>query len=174
MVQQKGPPGGGYVLCPSVWILKPVVLRIEEEAMSLLVFYNCICAFLCHCRSFNPSLCHLSSFLLPYATVSRPYCLLELTLTGPHQRNRQIQSGKGFIGSFDLHEWSKWSQITDPDPNGMHPLWLKQHIMKETVHTIESHAWRRKWSIVHAHTNQPWTTNTKDAPSCLKLLLCIQ
>ena len=74
--------------------------------MSLLVFYNCVCAFLCHCRSFNPSLCRLSSFLLPYVVVSRPFCSLELTLTGPHQRNRQIHSGKGFIGSFDLHDLS--------------------------------------------------------------------
>ena len=74
--------------------------------MSLLVFYNCICAFLCHCCSFNPSLCCLSSFLLSYVAVSRPYCLLELTLTGPHHRNGQIHSGKGFIGSFDLHDLS--------------------------------------------------------------------
>ena len=48
----------------------------------------------------------LSSFMLSYATVSRPFCSLELTLTGPHQRNQQIHSGKGFIGSFDLHDLS--------------------------------------------------------------------
>ena len=30
---------------------KPVVTYIEEEAMSPLVFYYCICAFLCHCCS---------------------------------------------------------------------------------------------------------------------------
>ena len=41
--------------------------------MSLSVFYYCICAFiLCRCRSFNPSLCRLSPFLLPYVAVSRP------------------------------------------------------------------------------------------------------
>ena len=38
--------------------------------MSLWVFYYCTCAFLCHCRSFNPSLCRLSSFLLFYVTVA--------------------------------------------------------------------------------------------------------
>ena len=102
----KGPPSGGYV-CPLVWILKHMVSCIEEEATSLLVFYNCcVSAFVCHCRSFNPSLCRLSSFLLSYATVSRPYWLLELALTGPHHRIGQIQSGKGFIGSFDLHDLS--------------------------------------------------------------------
>ena len=41
--------------------------------MSLSVFHYCICAFiLCRCRSFNPSLCRLSPFLLPYVAVSRP------------------------------------------------------------------------------------------------------
>ena len=53
----------------------------------------------------------------------------------------------------------------------MHPLWQTQHIMKETVHTIKSHAWRRKWSIGHAYTNQPWTTNTKDAVSLFIALI---
>jgi len=63
-----------------VWILKPVISRIKEEAMSLLVFYygTCIdCTFLCRCCSFNPSLCCLSPFLLSYVAVSRPCCLLE-------------------------------------------------------------------------------------------------
>ena len=42
------------------------------KVMSVLVFYyNCLCAFLFHCRSFNPSLCHLSPFLLSYVAVSR-------------------------------------------------------------------------------------------------------
>ena len=59
-----------------VWISKPVVSRIEEEAMSLSGFHYCICAFtLCSCRSFNPSLCRLSPFLLPYVPVSRPFSL---------------------------------------------------------------------------------------------------
>jgi len=39
--------------------------------MSVLVFYYCLCAFLCGCRCFNPSLCHLSPFLLSYVAVSR-------------------------------------------------------------------------------------------------------
>ena len=55
-----------------VWILKPVVLRIEEEAISLLAFSHCICAFVCCCRSFNPSLCRLLPFLLSHVTFSSP------------------------------------------------------------------------------------------------------
>ena len=46
-----------------VWFSKPVV-----EAISLSVFYSCICPFLCSCRNFNSSLCHLWPFLLSYVT----------------------------------------------------------------------------------------------------------
>ena len=59
--------------------------------MSLLIFYHCISAFLfCQC-SFNPSLCHLLPFLLPYVTVSRPCCLLKFTLTGSQRRNKVLK-----------------------------------------------------------------------------------
>ena len=51
--------------------------------MLLLVFYNCICSFLCQCLGFNPSLCCFSPFLLSYVTVSRPCCLLESIPTEP-------------------------------------------------------------------------------------------
>lgn len=63
-----------------VRISKPVIFHIEEEAMLLSVFYYCICNFLCrcHCHSFDLSLCHFSSFLLPCVTISRPCRLLEL------------------------------------------------------------------------------------------------
>ena len=47
----------------------------------------------------------------------------EITWNMLHQMNRWINSGQGFIGSFDL-PWSEWSQITDPDPDhlkGTHP-----------------------------------------------------
>ena len=41
--------------------------------MSLSGFHYCICAFiLCRCRSFNPSLCRLSPFLMLSVAVSRP------------------------------------------------------------------------------------------------------
>ena len=41
--------------------------------MSLSGFHYYICVFiLCHCRSFNPSLGCLSTFLLHYVVVSRP------------------------------------------------------------------------------------------------------
>lgn len=57
---------------------KPVVTYIEEEAMSPLVFYYCICAFLCHCYlQFNPSLrCFLPFLLLSCDALSRPGCHL--------------------------------------------------------------------------------------------------
>ena len=51
--------------------------------MLLSIFHLCLCAFLCHCRSFNPSLCRLLLFLLPHVAVSRPCCLLKFTLPGP-------------------------------------------------------------------------------------------
>ena len=81
-VREAGGRGEGCIY-PSV-TFEIVVLHIEGEAMLLLVFYYFICAFLCHCRSFNPSLCHLTPFLLSCITVSRPCCLSELTLTRPH------------------------------------------------------------------------------------------
>ena len=48
--------------------------------MSLSVVYYCIHACLRRCRSFDPSLCHLSPFHLSYVTVLRPCRLLK----GPH------------------------------------------------------------------------------------------
>ena len=51
--------------------------------MLLSIFHLCLCAFLCHCHSFNPSLCRLLLFLLPHVAVSRPCCLLKFTLPGP-------------------------------------------------------------------------------------------
>ena len=46
--------------------VKPLVSRIEEESISLLVYCYCLFAFLCRCRSSNPSFCRLSPFLLHY------------------------------------------------------------------------------------------------------------
>ena len=58
-----GGGGGGYIF-PSSEFQKLSILCIEEEAMLPSVFYKCcICAFLCHCLSFNSSLCCLSPFL---------------------------------------------------------------------------------------------------------------
>ena len=70
-------------VCPSSEFQHQLFCIIEEEAMLLLVFYNCICSFLCQCLGFNPSLCCFSPFLLSYVTVSRPCCLLESIPTGP-------------------------------------------------------------------------------------------
>ena len=64
--------GRGEGVCAPSVTFKIVVLHIEEEGMLLLVFYYFICAFLCRCRSFNLSLCHLTPFLLSCITVSRP------------------------------------------------------------------------------------------------------
>ena len=43
------------------------------KAMSVSVFYYCLCGFFCCCLCFNPSLCHLLPFLLSYVAVSRSY-----------------------------------------------------------------------------------------------------
>ena len=47
----------------------------------------------------------------------------EITRIMVDQMNWWIHFGQGFMGSFDL-PWSKWSRITDPDPDhikGTHP-----------------------------------------------------
>ena len=57
--------------------------------MLLSVFHYCFCVFILRCcRSFNPSLCRLSPFLLPSVAVSRPCLLVEL------QPNRPKESGQ--------------------------------------------------------------------------------
>ena len=45
--------------------------------LELLVFYYCIYAFLCSCSSFNLSLCCLSKYLPSYVAVSSPCHLSE-------------------------------------------------------------------------------------------------
>ena len=75
-----GGVGEGKVFMSLVWISKPVILGIEEKAMSLSVFtIVSICAFLRRRHSLNPSLCHLWPFLLFYVTVSRPCPLWEFS-----------------------------------------------------------------------------------------------
>ena len=69
-VQLRGPLRGLHMSL--VWISKPVVSRIAEEAMSLLVFHYCICTFL--------FLCHLSPLLLSYVAASRLCRLTEFNL----------------------------------------------------------------------------------------------
>ena len=55
----------GEVWMSLIWISKPVILCIEEKAISLSLFtIVSICAFLCRCHTFNQSLCHLWPFLL--------------------------------------------------------------------------------------------------------------
>ena len=51
--------------------------------MSLSVFSYCICIFLCHCHSFNPSLCCLSPFLLS-SSLSQGNVASENLPTGLH------------------------------------------------------------------------------------------
>ena len=70
IIRNRPSKGGTYVQSLNFKNLSFLVLM--TEAMLLSVFYYCICAFLCRCRSFNPSLCRLSPFLLPYVAVSRP------------------------------------------------------------------------------------------------------
>ena len=60
-----------------IWISKAVASCIEEEAMSLSVFYYCICDFPRRCCSFEPTSCHLMPIHLFYVAISRPCCLSE-------------------------------------------------------------------------------------------------
>ena len=58
--------------------------------MSLSVFYYCICTCLRRCRTFNPSLCHLSPFHLSYVALCRPCRLSKLTLTRPQKCEQRL------------------------------------------------------------------------------------
>lgn len=79
MTIHNAPLGAGGVGCLYVIFF----LCIEEEVMSLSVFYYCTCIYVLfyvsHCcyLSFNPSLFCLSPFLLSYVAVSRPCGLWE-------------------------------------------------------------------------------------------------
>ena len=89
-VPLRGPLRAWGGLCLSlVWISKPVVSRIEGEAISLSVFYYWFFAFLSRCRSFNPSLCLLSPSHLPNVAISMPGGMSQFccTLTRPHCSN---------------------------------------------------------------------------------------
>ena len=95
-----------------VWISKPVVSRIEEEAISLSVFYCWIFAVLSRYSSFNPSLCRLSPFLL-HCRCSKAMWLVGIypngapALTGPSpgtkKTDRIIKTSNHFIVSIKLH-----------------------------------------------------------------------
>ena len=94
-----------------VWISKPVVSRIEGEAISLSVFYYWFFAFLCR-RSFNPSLCRLSPILLHYRC-SKAMSLVGIypngapALTGSSlgtkETDRVINTSNHFIVSIKLY-----------------------------------------------------------------------
>ena len=66
----------------SLDIVLAVILHIEEEAMSLSVFYYCIGLIPCHCHTFNSLLCHLLPCQLSCVAVSRPCHLLEFYPSG--------------------------------------------------------------------------------------------
>ena len=58
--------------------------------MLMFLFYYCICAFLCGCHSFNPSLYRLSPLLLSYVAVSKPCRLPEFY---PHRALNKVDKG---------------------------------------------------------------------------------
>ena len=58
--------------------------------MLMFVVYYCICTFLCGRRSFNLSLCRLSSLLLSYDAVSKPCRLPEFY---PHRALNKVDKG---------------------------------------------------------------------------------
>ena len=73
-------PSKGELRISRVWISKPVVSCIRGSHVAVSI-YSCICTFVYHCRSFNPSLCRLSPFLLSYHAVSRSRRFLEFYLS---------------------------------------------------------------------------------------------
>ena len=95
-----------------VWMSKPLVSRIEEESISLLVYCYCLFAFLCRCRSSNPSLCRLSPFLL-HCRCSKAMSIVGIypnwvpALTGPfpgtNKNDRIIKTSHHLIVSIKLH-----------------------------------------------------------------------
>ena len=58
--------------------------------MLMFLFYYCICAFLCGCHSFNPSLYRLSPLLLSYVAVSKPCRVPEFY---PHRALNKVDKG---------------------------------------------------------------------------------
>ena len=66
------------LLMSLVWILKPVIWHIEEEGMSLWVFYYCIWSFLCCCHSFNLT-------FVSFVTISAVLCHCSKTMYGACQ-----------------------------------------------------------------------------------------
>ena len=91
---------------------KPLVSSIEEEAVSLSVFYYCLFAFLCRCRSSNPSLCRLSPYLLQ-CHCSKAMSIVGIypnwvpALTGPfpgtNKNDRITKTSNHLIVSIKLH-----------------------------------------------------------------------
>ena len=61
---KRPPQGFRRVTYVSSLNVKTSFSRIEEKSIPLLVYYYCLFAFLCRCRSSNPSLCRLSPYLL--------------------------------------------------------------------------------------------------------------
>ena len=75
------------------------------------------------------------------------------------QMNRWIQSGQGFIGSFEL-PWSEWSPITDPDPDhpkGKHPICL----------LYTGYLLMPKWKAVQSY-GLVWTTTAQNSNKSFK------
>ena len=62
--------GGGVAYIPSV-NFKTCCFVYQRGSHVAVSIYYCICTFVYRCRSFNPSLCRLSPFLLSYHAVSR-------------------------------------------------------------------------------------------------------
>ena len=65
-------------------------LCIEEEAMSLSIFYYCICDFPCRWRRFEPTSYHLSPINLSYVAVSRSCRLSEFNPNRASQSERLL------------------------------------------------------------------------------------
>ena len=98
-----------------VWISKPVILHVEEEAMTFSAFYFCICTCLCCCPNFNPSWCYLLPSNLTYQYVALPRsCRLSefYPITWPHLLFNCLflLPGKYNYVKFNSHSRISWMQ----------------------------------------------------------------
>ena len=154
-----------------VWISKPVVSRIEEEAMSLSGFHYCICAFiLCRCCSFSPSLGRLSPFLLPYVAVSRP------CFAGRNLAQQAGPKGSGQNKCNQRRPTERWSYTKHYCTCCMGPMGLKSENEKrecEKKKTIPLMICMRLISLIcqknvvwMSHISTPWPVGAHLSPPC--------
>jgi len=105
----------GYV-CPSSEFQKWLFhIPVEEEAMSLSVFYYCICDFPCSCHSFNPNSCICRHFICLTDCVS----LFQGHVTCWNSTLTRPWAGSHCFTSRELKQWQWWLQREQQKSKGL-------------------------------------------------------